>query len=197
MLVIETLIDFEALSIEEVTQRIKSVQDREEAPHAEPSTARGKLLYTTEQWRAFDKKKMDEASGSGPPRECRCRPRGGKKKEEKGPWVQAGADGGAIVEHKATWDDTCLNYDRTCHWAKDCRLPPRRGREAHVAQVEAQDHALFLVHECVELWQETGEEEKDSSFPLPSSIGSALIHLDEPRAHAFLGTSNGDDKIGG
>ena len=53
------------------------------------------------------------------------------------------------------------------------------------------------MHGCVELWQETGEEEKDSSFPLPSSAGSALLHLDEPCVHAFLGTGPGDDKIDG
>ena len=84
MLAIETPLDFKALSIEEVNRRIKAVQDREEAPHTEPSTAGGKLLYTAEQWQAFDKKKKDEASGSGPPKECRRRSRGGKK-EEKGP----------------------------------------------------------------------------------------------------------------
>ena len=107
VLAIETLLNFEALSVEEVTGRLKAVQDREEAPHTEPSTAGGKLLYTAEQWRAFEKKK-DEASGSGPPRERRRRPRGGKKKEDKGPWGQAGADGGAAVERKATQDDTYL-----------------------------------------------------------------------------------------
>ena len=83
VLAIEMLLDFEVLSIEEVTGRIKVVQDRKEETHTEPSTAGGKLLYTAEQWRAFDKKK-DEASGSGPPKECRRRSRGGKK-EEKGP----------------------------------------------------------------------------------------------------------------
>ena len=84
VLAIETLLDFEALSIEEVTGRIKAVQDREEAPHTEPSTARSKLLYTAEQWSALDKKKKDEASVSSLSRERRRRPRGGKK-EDKGP----------------------------------------------------------------------------------------------------------------
>ena len=47
MLAIEMLLDLEALSIK-VTGRIKAMQDREEAPHTEPSTAGGKLLYTAE-----------------------------------------------------------------------------------------------------------------------------------------------------
>ena len=125
MLVIETLIDFEALSIEEVTQRIKSVQDREEAPHAEPSTARGKLLYTTEQWRAFDKKKMEEGSSLSGSKEHRRRPRGGK--EEKGP------------------------MGRSALMAAPPASIRRHGGQAHVAQSEDQDATLFLAHGCVEL----------------------------------------------
>jgi hypothetical protein len=46
------------------------------------------------------------------------------------------------------------------------------------------------------LWQET-DEEKGSSFPLSGSAGSAQLHLDEPRAHAFLGTGTDDNKIDG
>ena len=123
MLAIGTLLDFEVLSIEEVTGRIKVVQNNEEAPHTEPSTARSKLLYTAEQWQTFEKKKKVEASSPGPPRE---RPCDGKKKEDKGPCGNGGADGGAAAERKATWYDTCLYCGWTSHWAKDCHLPPCR-----------------------------------------------------------------------
>ena len=41
---IETLLDFEQLTVEDVTRRLKAVQDREEGPHAEPGTTGGKLL---------------------------------------------------------------------------------------------------------------------------------------------------------
>ena len=34
---IETLLDFEQLTIEDVTGRLKAVQDREEAPQSEPA----------------------------------------------------------------------------------------------------------------------------------------------------------------
>jgi hypothetical protein len=56
MLAIETLLNFLALSIEEVTRRLKAVQDREGAPHAEPGTVGGKLLYKVQQWCALEKK---------------------------------------------------------------------------------------------------------------------------------------------
>jgi hypothetical protein len=80
---IETLLNFEQLTVEDVTRRLKAVQDYEEGPHAEPGAARGKLLYTMEQWRAFEK---EEGSGpSGSSKECRRRPRCSK---EKGPGLR-------------------------------------------------------------------------------------------------------------
>jgi hypothetical protein len=54
-----------------------------------------------EQWRAFGKKKEEGSGSSGYMERCR-RPRGGKKKEEKGPQGQVGTDGGAAVECKVT-----------------------------------------------------------------------------------------------
>ena len=95
-----------------------------------------------------------------------------------------------------TQDDTCLNCGKTGHWAKDYRLPSRCGGQAHVAQAE-EDQALFLVHGCVKLQQETGEGGKGPNFPHPVLASSALLHLDEPRAHAFHGNGTGDDKIDG
>ena len=44
----ETLLDFEDLTIEEVTGRLKAADDCEEAPPTEPVTIGSKLLYTEE-----------------------------------------------------------------------------------------------------------------------------------------------------
>jgi hypothetical protein len=71
---IETHLDFEQLSVEDVTRRLKAVQDHEQAPDSEPSAVGGKLLYTVEQWRAF------EEDGTGLSKDRRRRPRGGKNK---------------------------------------------------------------------------------------------------------------------
>ena len=73
VLSIETLLDFRQLTIEDVTSRLKAAQDCERAPESE--AAAGKLLYTAEQWRAFEK----EEEGAGPSKDRRRRPRGGKK----------------------------------------------------------------------------------------------------------------------
>ena len=44
VMLIETLLDFEQLTVENVIGRLKAVQDREEGPHTEPSATGGKLL---------------------------------------------------------------------------------------------------------------------------------------------------------
>jgi hypothetical protein len=53
----ETLLDLSTLSIEEVIGRLKAVDDREEAPPANPVYVTGKLLFTEEQWLARQKEK--------------------------------------------------------------------------------------------------------------------------------------------
>jgi hypothetical protein len=57
-------------------------------------------------------------------------------------------------------------------------------RLGHVAQVEEEEPALLLAHASIEL------------SPVASAI-AALLHLDEPRAHALLGNSSSSDKIDG
>jgi hypothetical protein len=118
------------------------VQDREQVSDLEQGFADGKLLYTMEQWCAFDRE--EEGSGSsGSSKDYRRRPCGCK---EKGPWGQAGT----ADERMATRDDTCNNYRWTDHRAKDCHLPPRRVGKAHITQAELQHAALFSAHGCVD-----------------------------------------------
>jgi len=63
-LAVETMLDPSVLTIEEVTGRLKAIDDRKLSP-AEPTTAGGKLLLTEEQWRARQgERKKGEASGS-------------------------------------------------------------------------------------------------------------------------------------
>jgi hypothetical protein len=62
---IETLLNFKQLTVVDVTGRLKAVQDREQPPDSKQGTARGKLLYTMEQSRAFDKKKEEGSGSSG------------------------------------------------------------------------------------------------------------------------------------
>jgi len=69
--------------------------------------------------------------------------------------------------------------------AKDCRQA-KRGGQAHVAQAQEGDEpALFFVHGSIE----------PHSSPAPTA--AVLLHLDESRAHVFLGNGSGGDKIDG
>ena len=60
---IETLLDILELSLEEVTGRLKAVEDRLEAP--EPPREQGKLLLTEEQW--LERMKERQAGSSSRP----------------------------------------------------------------------------------------------------------------------------------
>jgi hypothetical protein len=115
---IEMLLDFSKLSIEEVTGRLKAVDNREQLPPSEPVTIGGKLLFTEEQWLARQReRKKREASGSSASGLSSSRKRRPRKRDK----AHGGAPGGADEEHKATRDDTCSNCGRTGHWAKHCR----------------------------------------------------------------------------
>jgi hypothetical protein len=109
---IETLLDFEQLTIEDVTGRLKSVQDREQAPESDSATVGGKPLHTAKQWRAFDKKKEEE--GAGPSKDRRRCPRGGKKNKTRGDRDGGGARG-ADGERRANHNDLYLNCNQAGH----------------------------------------------------------------------------------
>jgi hypothetical protein len=57
----EILLNLLTLSIEEVTGRLKAVDDHEEAPPVNPVSINGKLLFTEEQWLARQKEKKKRA----------------------------------------------------------------------------------------------------------------------------------------
>jgi hypothetical protein len=60
----EILLNLLTLSIEEVTGRLKAVDDHEEAPPVNPVSINGKLLFTEEQWLARQKEKKKQAGSS-------------------------------------------------------------------------------------------------------------------------------------
>jgi hypothetical protein len=131
VIAIEMLLDFSELSIEEVTGRLKAVDNREQLPLSEPVTIGGKLLFIEEQWLARQQeRKKGDASGSSALGSSSSRKRRRRKRDK----ARGGTPGGADGKRKATRDDTCNNCGRIGHWAKNCRQA-KSGGQAHVAQV--------------------------------------------------------------
>jgi hypothetical protein len=88
---IETLLDFQDLTIEEVIGRLKTVDDLEEEFASEPVSIGGKLMLTEEQWLAWQKKKGGNDSGSTSSSKEPChQPHGRRKQKPKGECVDRG-----------------------------------------------------------------------------------------------------------
>jgi len=155
---IETLLDMSTLSIEEVTGRLKVVEDRAETPAR--TTAGGQLLLTEKQWAA---RLRERKQGGG--LLCFARRRRGKpRRKAKG----TDKDGGDRAADK----DRCRNCGKIEHWARDCK-EPRRQQRAHLAQDDEEEPALLMAQVCA-----INTEAEDR--------GERVV-LDEPRARVNLG----------
>jgi hypothetical protein len=86
-------------------------------------------------------------------------------------------------------DDKCHNCERTGHWARDCHQP--RKERVNLTQAEDDDELTLLMAMV--------EESHDDVEPAPPQVvepaleQQQLVHLNETKAQAFLGTSCSDD----
>ena len=120
---IETLLDLSVISIEEVTGRLRAVEQRKPASgHAKDSE--GHLLLTEEEWMARLKLK-EGSSGSSSSGGGQGKKRGkGKNHGGGGSGSRSGREENAGRDVPA---NTCRACGKTGHWAKDCRSKKQGG----------------------------------------------------------------------
>jgi hypothetical protein len=121
---IETQLDLDNLSVEEVTGHLENVEQRKKTT---TSDKQGRHLLTEEEWcaRMCNRNNSDTSGSSGG--------KSNKKQAEK----KESIDGPA--------PDKCLNCGKKAHWAKDFWSKPKKGK-AHVAQTEEEEEpSLFLA----------------------------------------------------
>jgi hypothetical protein len=171
---IEVTQDLSKLTLEDAGGRLRATEDRAMEDDAlPPPHVDGKLLLTEEQWKEKMRQHSNAGQGSSGGGEQRRRPRkhgnGGRKGAQR--------------------DDKCHNCRRTSHWARDCRQP--RKERVNLTQAEDDDEPALLMAMV--------EESHDAVEPAPPQVvepaleQQQLVHLDETKAQAFLGTSCRDD----
>ncbi|CAN6334582.1 unnamed protein product [Urochloa humidicola] len=135
-LAMETVLDLSELTIEDVTGRLKAVDNHGEEDPPGGINIGGRLYLSEEQWHTRERRKKKEEKSA-----CRS---GRSRKKTKTPRDGAGSGTDSECE-----DDTCHRCGKTGHWARDCKEPrrgeqPRRGGRANLVQVEVDDEpALF------------------------------------------------------
>jgi hypothetical protein len=170
---IEVTQDLSKLTLEDAGGRLRVAEDRAMEDDAlPPPRVDGKLLLTEEQWKEKMRQRNNAgqgSSGGGEQRRCsRKHGNGGKKGAQR--------------------DDKCHNCQRTDHWVRDC-LQPRKER-VNLTQAEDDNEPALLMAMV---------ESHDAVEPAPPQVvepaleQQQLVHLNETKAQAFLGTSCSDD----
>ncbi|XP_073358204.1 uncharacterized protein [Aegilops tauschii subsp. strangulata] len=147
---IETLVDLDTLSIEDLTGCLKAAEERFD--HGGSGQAGGSLLFTEEQWLARYKQcKQGEGSSRGGGRGVgRCRGRGhGGKGRDSAPGDGAPGGGRGSSGGGSRFKGNCHNCRIQGHMARDCTKPKQqRKEEANLNQVQEDQPALLMAVSC-------------------------------------------------
>ena len=140
---IETLLDLDTLSIEELIGRLKAAEERYSVDEPSPAKATGKLLLSEQDW--FARMKLRDGGSSSS-----HAGRGGGKPRGRGTGYSAPGAGRSGESR-----DSCRYCGVAGHWARDCRKKKKgeekkREEEAHLVQTgeEDDDDALLMMSAC-------------------------------------------------
>ncbi|WVZ80043.1 LOW QUALITY PROTEIN: hypothetical protein U9M48_027558 [Paspalum notatum var. saurae] len=145
---IETLLDVDNLSIEEVTGRLRAIEQRKHKKKATASRSsqapiydsQGCLLMAAEDWLAKLKLRTgddDAVSGSGSG--------GSKKRGKPRPATKRTTRAAALALAGRNRPMPALNCGKRGHWAKDCRSKPKKQSQAHHVEGEEEDSILMVA----------------------------------------------------
>jgi hypothetical protein len=187
--VIETLLDLNDISVEEVTGRLRAIEQRRRKA-APVVDSQGRLLLTQEEWKAKlrigEKGSSSGSSGSGGSggsgsgaRSKRTSTSRDRRRGNGGTRQATGPGDGLGGQPKK--GDKCRYCEKKGHWAKECRS--RLRDEAHLAQGEEEEESMLMVA-IAEVNAISSLSPQISTAP-PG--GTAPIHLDESRLFVQLG----------
>ena len=174
---IKTLLDLNTISVEEVTGRLRAVEQRRKPPPVVDS--QGRLLLTQEEWMAKLKisggpgEKGSSSGGAGNKRGGGSRGRG---RANSGVRQAPGAGEGTGQPKKS---DKCKYCGKKGHWAKECRS--RLRDEAHLAQADEEDNEPALLMARAML---TSDRQGSASPPPHATSDPLLQGSASPPPHA-------------
>jgi hypothetical protein len=188
VVLIKTLIDISTLSVEEVTVRLKIVEEDNAAGNCDE----GKFYLMEEQWLEKYKQKEQEGSWHNGGFSCLSKGRGGKSKSST--TSDSGGDRSGPPGTRSK--DNCRSCGKIGHWARECCCRPKCEEQSHL--VEDDEPILMLAH--IEVLSSPNSIQSTvqamEPWPLVTSVAPKwLIELVEEEVFAVLGDGgDGDPK---
>lgn len=185
---IETLVDLKTLSIEELTGRLKVVEERLDR-EGDVSSSEGRLLLTEEEWLSRQKRR-EQANGFS-----------NNKGNGRGNFQRRSKQPGCKNNHhntKETWVPTttrdmtkvkCFNCNNFGYCAKECRKPQKEA----VNLTQEETPALWLAKHC-ELAEGGEVSQRNLSFNVKDAgtvdVGSKTWYLDTGASNHMTGNKD-------